>query len=40
MVEDEDWRALVPKSVAQFIDKIDGVKRIKTIVSTDSPLHA
>jgi nicotinamide-nucleotide adenylyltransferase len=40
MVEDEDWRALVPKSVAQFIDKIDGVKRIKMIVSTDSPLHA
>lgn len=40
MVEGEDWRALVPNSVAQFIDKIDGVKRLKTVVSTDSPVHA
>jgi len=39
MVEGEDWRALVPNSVAQFIDKIDGVKRLKTVVSTDSPVH-
>ncbi|MCS7135960.1 MAG: nicotinamide-nucleotide adenylyltransferase [Nitrososphaerota archaeon] len=39
MVEDDDWRELVPKSVVQFIDKIDGVKRLKTIVSTDSPAH-
>lgn len=39
MVEDGEWRPLVPKSVAQFIDRIDGVKRLKTIVSTDSPAH-
>ena len=39
MVEGEDWRALVPNSVVQFIDKIDGVKRLKTVVSTDSPVH-
>ncbi|MEM2054038.1 MAG: nicotinamide-nucleotide adenylyltransferase, partial [Nitrososphaerota archaeon] len=40
MVGDEEWRALVPKSVAQFIEKVEGVKRLKMVVSTDSPVHA
>lgn len=40
MLEDGEWRVLVPKSVVQFIEKIDGVRRLKTIVSTDSPVHA
>lgn len=39
MLEDGDWRQLVPKSVAQFIDRIEGTKRLKTVVSTDSPAH-
>jgi nicotinamide-nucleotide adenylyltransferase len=35
MVKDEDWRKLVPKSVADFIDEIDGVNRIRDLAKTD-----
>ncbi len=31
MVEDEDWRSLVPAAVADVIDRIDGVERVKQI---------
>ncbi len=40
MAEGEEWKSFVPKSVADFIEKIDGVKRLRTIISTDSPTHA
>lgn len=39
MINDEDWRQLVPKAVAEVIDDIDGVGRIKDIsVDSDAPL--
>jgi len=34
---DQDWRALVPKSVSRIIDSIDGVNRIKMLFQTDNP---
>lgn len=36
IAEDEDWRSLVPKAVADVIDEIDGIGRIKDINVTDS----
>lgn len=36
MVNDQDWRALVPKSVASLIDKFDGVNRLKVIIKAES----
>lgn len=33
----ENWRELVPKSVAENIEKIDGVARLKELSQTDSP---
>ncbi len=36
MVCDEDWRSLVPPSVADVIDSIDGVGRVKDISTTDT----
>lgn len=40
IVNDEDWRDLVPAPVAEVIDDIDGVNRIKQISSggNDAPL--
>jgi len=32
MVNHQNWEELVPKSVAQFIKKIDGVKRLQDLV--------
>ena len=29
MINDEDWKSLVPNSVVEIIDKIDGIERIK-----------
>jgi len=29
MLQDEDWRALVPKAVADVVEDIDGIERIK-----------
>lgn len=31
MIDDKDWRSLVPESVAKVIDDIDGIERIKEI---------
>ncbi len=35
MLEDEDWRSLVPESTARVIDAIDGVDRVKTTFRSD-----
>jgi nicotinamide-nucleotide adenylyltransferase len=35
MLKDENWTTLVPKSVADFINKIDGVNRLKDLARTD-----
>ncbi|MGD6809504.1 MAG: nicotinamide-nucleotide adenylyltransferase [Candidatus Bathyarchaeia archaeon] len=35
MLKDENWTALVPKSVSDFILKIDGVNRLKDLARTD-----
>jgi len=36
MLKDESWTALVPKSVADFINKIDGVNRLRDLARTDT----
>ena len=35
MLKDESWTTLVPKSVADFINKIDGVNRLRDLARTD-----
>jgi nicotinamide-nucleotide adenylyltransferase len=35
MLKDESWKALVPKSVADFIMEIDGVNRLRDLNRTD-----
>jgi len=35
MLKDENWTTLVPKSVTNFINKIDGVNRLKDLARTD-----
>lgn len=35
MWRDENWKKLVPKQVAEVINEIDGVKRLKTLIKTD-----
>ncbi|MGF3523197.1 MAG: nicotinamide-nucleotide adenylyltransferase, partial [Candidatus Bathyarchaeia archaeon] len=35
IVADENWRTLVPKSVADFIMEIDGVNRLRDLHRTD-----
>jgi nicotinamide-nucleotide adenylyltransferase len=35
MVKGGDWTELVPKSVAEFIEEIDGVNRVKALALTD-----
>lgn len=35
MIKDESWTTLVPKSVADFINKIDGVNRLRDLARTD-----
>ncbi|WP_292468585.1 nicotinamide-nucleotide adenylyltransferase [Methanolobus sp.] len=35
MLNDEDWRSLVPEAVADVIDDIDGVNRLKSVSKTD-----
>lgn len=37
MLSGGNWRELVPKSVAEEIEKIDGVARLKELSQTDSP---
>jgi len=36
MINGKEWRDLVPKEVANFIDIIDGVNRLKIIAKADS----
>jgi len=35
MLEGESWTNLVPKSVADFINEIDGVNRLRDLARTD-----
>jgi nicotinamide-nucleotide adenylyltransferase len=35
MVKDQNWEKLVPKSVATFIKRIDGLNRLKDLTKTD-----
>ncbi len=35
MVEGESWTTLVPKSVADFINEVDGVNRLRDLTKTD-----
>jgi nicotinamide-nucleotide adenylyltransferase len=35
MLREENWTALVPKSVVDFINKIDGVNRLRDLARTD-----
>lgn len=37
ILSDEDWRSLLPSSVARVIEAINGVKRLKELATTDSP---
>jgi len=32
---DDKWKELVPKSVADFINEVDGVNRLKDLSRTD-----
>lgn len=35
MLKDDSWRELVPKAVADFIEEIDGVNRLRDLARTD-----
>ena len=35
MLKDESWTSLVPKSIAKFINEIDGVNRLRDLARTD-----
>jgi nicotinamide-nucleotide adenylyltransferase len=35
MLKGENWAVLVPKSVANFINEIDGVNRLRDLARTD-----
>ena len=35
MVKGQNWKKLVPKSVGTFIEKIDGLNRLKDLIKTD-----
>jgi len=35
MIKDNSWTSLVPKSVAEFINEIDGVNRLRDLMRTD-----
>ena len=35
MLQDDSWRELVPKSVADFINEIDGVNRLRDLATSD-----
>jgi nicotinamide mononucleotide adenylyltransferase len=38
MESDGDWRSLVPPAVAEVIEKIDGVGRVKSLSGKDAEL--
>jgi len=35
MLKGKNWKTLVPKSVAQYIEEIDGIQRLKDLNKTD-----
>lgn len=35
MIEGDDWRQLVPTAVAEVIDEIDGVTRLRNVSQKD-----
>jgi len=35
MIENENWEELVPKAVAEYIEEIDGVQRVRDLAKTD-----
>ena len=35
MLKDDSWTELVPKAVAEFIEEIDGVNRLRDLARTD-----
>jgi nicotinamide mononucleotide adenylyltransferase len=35
MIEGKSWKQLVPKSVAVFIEEINGVQRLRDLARTD-----
>ena len=35
MIKDESWKKLVPKSVVDYIDEIDGINRLRDLERTD-----
>ena len=37
MLKDENWRSLVPHSVAEMIDEIGGVERLRELAGSDTP---
>jgi nicotinamide-nucleotide adenylyltransferase len=37
MLADDSWIKLVPKSVVEYINKIDGVNRLRDLTKTDNP---
>ncbi len=40
MIHDRNWTELVPDTVVDVIEEIDGVKRIRRIAETDAPADA
>lgn len=36
IIKGKDWKALVPKEVADYIDKIKGIERVKRVYATSS----
>jgi len=36
MIHGRDWQALVPETVVDVIEEIDGVERIRRIAETDA----
>ena len=37
MLDDENWRELVPRAVAEYIQEIGGVERLKDLAKSDKP---
>jgi nicotinamide-nucleotide adenylyltransferase len=35
MLQDESWKTLIPKTVADFIAEVDGVNRLRDLSRTD-----
>jgi nicotinamide-nucleotide adenylyltransferase len=37
MLNGGEWRDCIPKSVAEYIDEVDGVRRLKRLSGSDEP---